>query len=168
MKKAKAAGIFFFSMAGFLSGLQVFAEELLLTGHLETGYYQAEETLIAQRGARVVRGRQVWMLAGDQIILQAGFRVENGASLSAVIGGFSAVPPHLDLDEDGLPDMWELQYFGHLALGPANDFDADGFSNFTEYNLGSNPLIFGDMPSGLSFRYDALGRVVEITRVPLK
>jgi hypothetical protein len=168
MEMVKATLICLLVSAGVLSGRPAFADELLLSGNLETGYYQSGETIIAQTGSRVIRDRQVWMLAGQQIVLQAGFRVENGAILSAVIGGFTAVPLHLDLDEDGLPDTWELQHFGHLALGPADDFDADGFSNFTEYNLGSNPQIFGDMPSGLSFHYDALGRVVEITRVPLK
>jgi hypothetical protein len=44
-----------------------------------------------------------------------------------------------DLDGDGLPDSWEMQYFGNLNQTANGDFDADGLSNFLEYLLGRNP-----------------------------
>jgi autotransporter-associated beta strand protein len=44
-----------------------------------------------------------------------------------------------DSDEDGLPDSWEMTYFGHLGHGPADDPDDDGTNNLTEYLLGLNP-----------------------------
>jgi hypothetical protein len=154
---------------GFLSLNQTAnAEDLELEGFLETGYYRSDATITTKKGCRVSSGRQVWLLAGNQIRMMAGFRVESGAVLSAVIGGYEAVPRTLNLDKDGLPDWWELNHFDDLAQGDTNDFDADGFSNFTEYNLGSNPVIFENRPSGLSYRYDALGRLVEITRIPRK
>lgn len=46
-----------------------------------------------------------------------------------------------DADGDGLSDAWEMAYFG--SLGPANvltDSDGDSFSDFSEYQTGSNPL----------------------------
>jgi len=44
-----------------------------------------------------------------------------------------------DSDFDGLPDWWEIQYFGNCAQSGAGDFDGDGLSNLQEYLNGSNP-----------------------------
>jgi hypothetical protein len=45
----------------------------------------------------------------------------------------------LDTDADGLPDAWEMQYFGTLAYGPSDDPDGDGYTNLQEYQAGTNP-----------------------------
>ncbi|HMP72232.1 MAG TPA: alpha-amylase family glycosyl hydrolase [Kiritimatiellia bacterium] len=47
----------------------------------------------------------------------------------------------LDTDGDGLPDWWELAFFG----GPTNaiahqDYDSDGYTNLEEYLAGTDPL----------------------------
>lgn len=47
--------------------------------------------------------------------------------------------PVPDLDSDGLPDTWELQYFGDINQSPESDFDSDGLSNLLEFALASNP-----------------------------
>jgi type VI secretion system secreted protein Hcp len=44
-----------------------------------------------------------------------------------------------DTDADGLPDAWEMQYFGTLAYGANDDPDHDGLSNYQEYIAGTNP-----------------------------
>lgn len=44
-----------------------------------------------------------------------------------------------DSDGDGLPDAWEMQYFGTLAYGASDDPDHDGLSNYQEYIAGTNP-----------------------------
>jgi GH25 family lysozyme M1 (1,4-beta-N-acetylmuramidase) len=44
-----------------------------------------------------------------------------------------------DLDGNGLPDTWELQYFGHMGVDPDADADGDGVSNYQEYLAGTNP-----------------------------
>ncbi len=44
-----------------------------------------------------------------------------------------------DSDGNGLPDAWELQYFGHLGVDPTADADGDGLSNAEEYASGTNP-----------------------------
>jgi len=44
-----------------------------------------------------------------------------------------------DTDHDGLPDAWEVQYFGNLAQTPWDDFDGDGVSNYDEYIDGTDP-----------------------------
>ena len=44
-----------------------------------------------------------------------------------------------DSDGDGLPDWWEVQYFGNLGQGANGDPDGDGLTNLQEYQLGRNP-----------------------------
>ncbi|MDD4872457.1 MAG: PKD domain-containing protein [Kiritimatiellae bacterium] len=45
-----------------------------------------------------------------------------------------------DPDSDGLPDWWEMQYFGHFGNSGTNHSDEDSLNDQTEFNLGSNPL----------------------------
>ena len=46
----------------------------------------------------------------------------------------------VDTDLNGLPDWWELQYFGHLTgTDPNADPDHDGLSNLGEWLAGTNP-----------------------------
>ena len=47
-----------------------------------------------------------------------------------------------DADGDGLPDAWEIQYFGAIndpRATPNADPDNDGFTNLQEYLSGTNP-----------------------------
>jgi hypothetical protein len=46
-----------------------------------------------------------------------------------------------DQDHDGLPDAWELRYFGNLLQVPGGDFDQDGRTNLQESNAGADPRI---------------------------
>ncbi len=48
-----------------------------------------------------------------------------------------------DTDSDGLPDDWELRWFGNLGLDAASDPDGDHIDNLTEYHHGWSP----NMPS---------------------
>ncbi|MCF7761334.1 MAG: alpha/beta hydrolase [Cephaloticoccus sp.] len=45
-----------------------------------------------------------------------------------------------DGDTDGLPDSWELLFFGNLASQADADVDGDGLTNLQEYEAGSDPL----------------------------
>jgi hypothetical protein len=47
----------------------------------------------------------------------------------------------VDSDGDGLPDAWELQYFGNLNQTANGDPDGDGLTNLQEYQQGRNPTV---------------------------
>jgi hypothetical protein len=47
--------------------------------------------------------------------------------------------PNGDIDGDGLPDGWEVQFFGHMNFGANDDPDGDGVDNITELRRGRNP-----------------------------
>jgi CotH protein/lamin tail-like protein len=44
-----------------------------------------------------------------------------------------------DSDGDGLPDSWELTYFGNLLRDGSGDFDGDGQTDLQEYWAGTEP-----------------------------
>jgi hypothetical protein len=44
-----------------------------------------------------------------------------------------------DSDSDGIPDWWEIQYFGPTGANPNDDPDVDGFKNWQEYIADTNP-----------------------------
>lgn len=45
-----------------------------------------------------------------------------------------------DSDADGLPDDWEQACFGGTAALPDEDADGDGYTNFQEFEAGTNPV----------------------------
>ncbi|WP_460242367.1 hypothetical protein, partial [Aurantivibrio infirmus] len=47
-----------------------------------------------------------------------------------------------DTDGDGLPDNWEVQYFGTIAFNGSDDQDEDGLSDKVEFLLGSDPTVY--------------------------
>jgi hypothetical protein len=55
-------------------------------------------------------------------------------------GGRLDLQRTVDSDLNGLPDWWELQYFGQLTgTDPNADPDHDGMSNLAEWIAGTNP-----------------------------
>jgi hypothetical protein len=44
-----------------------------------------------------------------------------------------------DTDGDGLPDSWEIHFFGDLSQEATGDFDADGLTNLEEFCAGTDP-----------------------------
>ena len=52
-----------------------------------------------------------------------------------------------DVDEDGMPDQWEIDNFGGTSEqdgGPEDDYDHDGASNLDEYLAGTDPTNSSD------------------------
>ena len=62
-----------------------------------------------------------------------------------------------DSDQDGLPDDWEIDYFGDLNALPDSDLDYDGLTNLSEFQEGTDPTDFDtdsdEMPDGWEVRY---------------
>jgi hypothetical protein len=59
-----------------------------------------------------------------------------------------------DIDGDSLPDAWEQQHFNNsLAQLAGGDFDADGYSNLSEYQNGTNPASSASFPALPSVNY---------------
>jgi DMSO/TMAO reductase YedYZ molybdopterin-dependent catalytic subunit len=44
-----------------------------------------------------------------------------------------------DSDGDGLPDLWETNYFGNLRADRLSDQDGDGQSDWQEFMAGTDP-----------------------------
>lgn len=53
--------------------------------------------------------------------------------------------PHVDEDDDGMPDLWEGEVFGAATNGPSSDTDGDGMDNYSEYLAGTDPNRFGSV-----------------------
>ena len=47
----------------------------------------------------------------------------------------------LDSEPDGLPDFWEMQFFGNLDSGPDDDNDNDNLTNAEELTAGTSPVL---------------------------
>jgi len=75
--------------------------------------------------------------------------VTSGASTPSAVASLTLADPE-DLDGDGLPDDWELLYFGSTdASDGSQDSDGDGVLDFFEYIYGSNPTDPTSRGSGL-------------------
>jgi hypothetical protein len=87
-------------------------------------------------------------------LVTAGSVYQNAAAVArAALGNFSDTVGlsviNTGLDDfapyatDGLPDTWQVQYFGESGTrgGPAVDYDNDGVVNLLEFAFGSNPSL---------------------------
>lgn len=107
------------------------------------------------------RSKRIWLQAGQSYFFEVLHKERSGSDFVSVAwqqpGGerelipaevlSSYVPDPDDLDEDYLPDTWEVSVgldgsdngAGDTRQGEFGDFDADGLSNREEYLLGTNP-----------------------------
>jgi hypothetical protein len=94
-----------------------------------------------------------WFPAGTNVTVVA--QPDAGSIFAGWIGDLTSTLPTLnftldqpytlvakfnaDSDHDGLPDDWELAYFGNLLQGPDDDPDGDLRPNLEEYGMGTDP-----------------------------
>ncbi len=100
--------------------------------------------------------------------------VNNYAFSFVTLFGLQVEIPDNDIDNDGLPNDWEVRFFGNATNGvPGVDDDGDGFTNDQEYQLGTDPKSFdsalritgqsftGDFPQVTWYSVGNKGYVVE-------
>jgi len=71
-------------------------------------------------------------------------------SIAILVFPYQGEDPALDSDQDGLPDTWELQYFGNLDQNDLGDADLDRYSNLAELRHGTNPAFKETVPPYLA------------------
>ena len=77
-------------------------------------------------------------LSGHAYAANTGWITLAGTTGPVRILQFSPSP---DVDQDGLPDPWELSYTDNLAeLSGASDTDHDSASDYAEFQAGTNPF----------------------------
>jgi hypothetical protein len=57
----------------------------------------------------------------------------------------------VDSDGSGLPDWWQLDWFGDTGVDPYGDSDQDGWVNLQEYQNGTSPTSFNTPPAPKPF-----------------
>ena len=75
----------------------------------------------------------------------ATYYIQVGGFAQFTTGTYSLVVSEtnfVDNDQDGMPDAWEIAYFGSTSQPPSGvsgDYDHDGSSNIQEFLAGTNP-----------------------------
>ncbi len=75
--------------------------------------------------------------AGNPSVLD----VDGSISDLGPFGGLGALAQRTDSDSDGLPDDYELAWWGTLSKTGGQDSDADSRTNLQEYNNGTHPAV---------------------------
>jgi hypothetical protein len=117
------------------SGYDGYASSKILSSWLQTNPAQARFAGNGYDGYASSRFFSVWQQAKPKRFFGGSF---DGYDRNAAVG----IPNWTvgDTDDNGLPDWWELKYFGVLTgTDPNADPDHDGASNLFEYLTGTNP-----------------------------
>ena len=92
------------------------------------------------------KGNAISGATGDSLLLTNVTSANDGVytvvitnSSGSVTSGRDALG--FDSNGNGLPDAWELAYFGNLNQTAGGDFDGDGISNQDEYLNGTDPTV---------------------------
>jgi Doubled CXXCH motif (Paired_CXXCH_1) len=148
---------------GVIEGVQTEVQHMLdkLSTLLPNGTYRADGNYVADGlvkssisvktnwPAKFLKGAYNWQFVnndGSKGVHNAPFAV---GLLKASIGDLTG-----DANNDGLPDAWQIQYFGSAnnpAAAPNAMPAGDGVPNWVRYTLGLNPLLPGiSVTNGLS------------------
>jgi hypothetical protein len=89
-------------------------------------------------------GTNIVGATGDALLL-TNVGITNQGQYQVVItnsfGSVTSAPAALLIDSHGggMPDSWQMAYFGNLNQNPLGDYDRDGVSNLQEWLDGTNP-----------------------------
>jgi hypothetical protein len=114
------------------------------------GTFDTANTLLNLNDALNFLGRSQFAADATANARYDELRIWNGVLSAAeresyhVAGPDSA--PVEDRDGDGLPDAWEMRFFGHLDQDGTGDPDNDSFSNAAEFAASSNPTSSASTP----------------------
>jgi hypothetical protein len=101
--------------------------------------------------------------------------------VSNASGSITSAPVSIwpDSNGTGMPDWWQMQYFGNLNQLPTGDYDGDGVDNLDEYLEGTlpnnaasyNPRLYvqslhGYVVASPAQPYYTMGQVVTLTAIP--
>ncbi len=90
------------------------------------------------------------LTAGQHYLIRIEYYEDYGDALAKLKWSSPSTPKQIvprsqlyseptDTDGNGLPDLWQLHYFGHLGVDPNADPDGDGLSNLQEYLNHTDP-----------------------------
>jgi hypothetical protein len=105
------------------------AEDLSLEGNIASGMYTTDTSIFTLNECNVLPSSNV-VFEASYIELKPGFSAFSGSHFEARLK-----------DDDGLPNDWELRFFGNLDSGPEEDPDGDLISNADECRLGFDPTV---------------------------
>jgi hypothetical protein len=74
-----------------------------------------------------------------------------------------SIQPGPDANHDGIPDAWELDYFGTTNIDVNADADGDGVSNLREYLDGTSPIDANSVLKITAFNFLAGGNTTSLT-----
>ena len=96
----------------------------------------------------------------------SGGSTSTGGYLNAfMLQTYTNVTVNGDGDSDGMDDTWEQSHFGGTGMtngGASQDWDNDGFDNYSEYRAGTDPALPGSRLE-LSNAAQATGNTVVLT-----
>jgi len=106
--------------------------KLTRSGDVFTASYSSDGTTWTTQGTETI-------VMGPTIQVGVAYANRSTTTWAFGVGEQLKLVTPLDTDGNGLPDAWEMQFFGHLGVSPAADSDGDGLTHFQEWELGSNP-----------------------------
>lgn len=147
------------------------------SGNLTSQTYQTDENIITGNPCVVGTGVNVVFSTDMKTYLNKGFSVKAGGIFKVTI-----------LDNDGLPNVWEMAYFGNLNQNVNGDYDNDGLTNKQELDLGTDPTLADTDGDGVDdyseavlktdpldplkksgrgnyYQYDSIGRIISVIKI---